>query len=97
MSMKIGDKVRWTSSNTCKRGVIEAIVPAGSLPGDVGFPNAGGGGMSRDHETYIVRGRKLNSAGAEYGSKGVYWPRVSLLELVPVTGRGEIEGEGDRG
>jgi len=79
--MKIGDRVRWISSNTYKQGVIEAVVPARRLPSDVGFPKAGGGGLSRDHETYIVRGRKLTNTGVEYGPRAVYWPRLSLLEL----------------
>ena len=80
--MKVGDKVRWISSNTRKSGTIEAIVPEGSTPSDVGFPKAGGGGMSRGHESYVVRGRKLDSRGNEYGPAALYWPFVSLLEPV---------------
>lgn len=77
---KIGDKVRWISSNTYKQGIVEVVLPPRRTPLDVGYPKAGGGGLSRDHETYIVRGRKITNRGDEYGSKALYWPRVSLLE-----------------
>lgn len=75
-----GAVVRWISSNIYKQGVVEAVVPAGRTPADVGFPKAGGGGLARDHKSYIVRGRKF-AGGKEYGSKALYWPHVSLLEL----------------
>lgn len=83
MTFKVGDKVEWNSSNTIKTGEIVAVVPAGKCPDDVGYPKAGGGGLSRKHETYIVRGRKLyNHNRQPYGSNGVYWPVVSLLQAV---------------
>ena len=78
-----GEAVYWKSSNTTKKGYVEAIVPAGKTPSEIGFPKAGGGGICRDHESYVLRGRKLNSRGAEYGSKGWYWPHVSLLKVPP--------------
>lgn len=75
----IGDRVKWNSSNTDKVGEIVAVVPAGQRPIDVGFAKAGGGGLSRDHTTYIVKGRKLDSRGDPRGSTAHYWPVVSLL------------------
>lgn len=78
--IEIGDKVRWTSSGTQKRGTILAIVPSGLKPADMGFPKAGGGGMSRNHESYVVKGRRLNSKGEETGSTSLYWPHSSLIE-----------------
>ena len=82
MKFEVGTEVTWISSNTRKRGVITAIVPAGKTPADVGASRAGGGGGSRDHETYVVRGQKLNHKGEPYGPKADYWPLVSLLETV---------------
>lgn len=76
---QIGDQVVWVSSNTKKIGEVTAIVPAGKLPREVGKPKAGGGGMHRDHESYVVRGKKLNSKNAPYGHFADYWPFVSLL------------------
>lgn len=79
---KLGDKVVWTSSNTRKVGEVTAVVPAGILPREVGKPKAGGGGWARDHETYVIRGRKLDGKNEPYGPKADYWPFVSLLRLV---------------
>jgi hypothetical protein len=78
MSYKIGDRLRWTSSNAPKTGEVVAIVPAGKRPKDVGHPNAGGGGFARDHESYILRG------APDYAPKrrSTYWPVVSLLKPV---------------
>lgn len=73
--MKIGDVVRWTSSNVEKIGVIVAIVPAGQRPADVGYPKAGGGGLSRDKESYIVRGAPTYAPKR----KANYWPLNNLL------------------
>lgn len=69
MAFEIGERVRWTSSNTTKEGVVTAIVPPGQKP--QGMKDTG---MSRDHESYVVR-------GGEPGAKKTadYWPRVSLL------------------
>lgn len=75
----IGDKVKWTSSNVAKFGEVVAVVPAGMTPAQVGHPKAGGGGMPRKDESYIVHGRKLDSSRRTYGSKGYYWPVNSLL------------------
>ena len=82
MKFEVGMNVTWISSNTRKRGVITDVVPAGRTPREIGKPKAGGGGMYRDHETYVVRGRKLTSRGEEYGPKADYWPLVSLLETI---------------
>lgn len=85
MGYQVNDVVRWNSSNTDKQGTVVAIVPAGQKPSDVGFPKAGGGGLPRDHETYVVKGKKLqhNTVGTiPYGSAAFYWPHVSLLSLV---------------
>jgi len=82
MTFKVGDKVRWTSSNTLKTGKVTHVVPAGKKPSLFGVFDAGGGGLPRDHETYIIRGKKQNSRGESYGSAANYWPLVSLLERV---------------
>ncbi|KQM88620.1 hypothetical protein ASE67_02450 [Sphingomonas sp. Leaf23] len=76
----VGDPVEWTTSNTRKIGEIVAVVPGGQKPAQVGFPKAGGGGLGRDHESYVVMGRKTDSRGAYYGSAAVYWPPVSTIK-----------------
>jgi hypothetical protein len=70
--MKVGDQVRWTSSNTAKEGVVIAIVPPGMMPKDIGYPKLGLWAGSRDHESYIVQGT------GKLATK-FYWPVVSLL------------------
>lgn len=77
---EVGQKVKWISSNVRKTGEITAVVPAGKVPSEIGKPKAGGGGLPRDHESYVVHGQKQDNRGP-YGSKAEYWPFVSLLEL----------------
>lgn len=78
---KVGDKVRWISSNTRKVGEIIAIVPKGKMPREIGYPKAGGGGWGRDHESYVVQGAAVPSRHqAKAPRKAHYWPVVSLLE-----------------
>lgn len=79
MSYKVGDKCAFVTSNTRKVGEVVAVVPPGSVPSDVGFPRAGGGGSWRGAESYVVRARKKNYRGDFYGSVSVYWPPVSTL------------------
>jgi hypothetical protein len=69
----VNDAVRWVSSNTPKEGVIVGVVPAGRLPCDVGFKTLGDTALSRDHESYVVRGQARGRAPT------MYWPLVSLL------------------
>ena len=73
--MKVGDQVEWTSQaggNTrTKRGKIVAVVPAGTMPDTKGVSHYGGG-MARNHESYLVK----------VLGKGTYWPRAAALRLV---------------
>lgn len=82
MTFKVGDKVKWVSSNTDKIGEVVAIVPEGRRPADVGYPRAGGGGFSRGHTSFIVKGKKVDARGNLYGPNALYWPVVSLLQAV---------------
>lgn len=75
----VGDRVEWVSSNTRKVGAVTHILPPEASPADLGI-RAGGGGFGRAHQSYIVRGRKSNSRGEEYGPAANYWPAVSLLK-----------------
>lgn len=77
----VGQKVEWTSSGTRKVGEVTHVLQAGHVPADAGKPKAGGGGYARDHESYIVRGRK-QIGGKPYGSAADYWPVVSLLQPI---------------
>ena len=81
--MRIGTKVRWTSSNTDKVGEIVAVVPAGKMPRDVGYPKIDHAGMHRDHDSFVVIARKpkFKNGEAVPGPKAAYWPRVSLLKV----------------
>jgi hypothetical protein len=85
---KVGDKVAWTSQakgvKTEKHGEIVAVVPAcWSINGihreivkATGASSTWGGGMPRDHESYLVLVRQ---GGAR--KPKLYHPRVSALEL----------------
>jgi hypothetical protein len=72
---KVGDKVTWSSSDKEKTGVIVAVIPADGYVAQV-FPDikkggsAWGGGLCRNHESYIVQVKKR-----------YYWPRVGNLRL----------------
>ncbi len=75
MGFKVGDKVRWVSeaigSAREKRGVVCAVVPAGSLGvnyAPIELRRAFEGWTRRSHESYIV-----NVDGV------AYWPRVKWL------------------
>ena len=84
----VGDKTQWVSSGVRKIGEVIAVVPAGKTPSDIGYPKAGGGGIARDHETYVIKGIKVDSKGP-YGSRALYWPFVSLLLSTPHNPTGE--------
>lgn len=80
--MKIGDRVEWTSQSasfrTTKRGEIVAVVPAETppercVPDGYRCGSPAGFGMSRDHESYLV---KVDGKG-----RGLYWPRVKHLSM----------------
>ena len=82
--MEIGDEVTWGSQaggyTKEKMGIIVAIVPAGVGVVDA-YPeirtggSAWGGGISRNHQSYVVKvGKKL------------YWPLVNHLQR---TNRGQ--------
>ena len=82
--MKIGDRVTWSSQShgntTTKVGEIIAVVPADSRPDDVlppGFKcnSSYGYGLSRRHESYLVR--------VEGKGHRAYWPRVNKLVVLP--------------
>lgn len=76
-----GSKVRWKSSGVRKTGEVVAVVPKGSTPEKLGL-KAGGGGMSRDHVSYVLRGRRTDSKGEPYGPAALYWPQISQIERV---------------
>lgn len=79
---KVGDKVRWLSSNTYKVGEIVAVVPVGKTPQEVNYPKAGGGGIGRNHISYIVLGSKVSTRSVRRDSReAYYWPVVSLLTI----------------
>lgn len=84
MSFKVGEAVRWTSSNTGKEGVIVAFVPAGRRPCDIGFPKLGHESLPRDCRSFVVRG---NAKGAR---PTLYWPLVSLLHAAEGLTQDEI-------
>lgn len=74
MGFRVGQAVHWVSSLTRKEGVVVAVVPAGSVPRDVGYPQVGKESLSRAHESYVIK-------GGEPGKKAnsLYWPVVSLI------------------
>jgi hypothetical protein len=77
-----GDSVTWISQaggfTKTKAGVIEAVVPAGSLPSRDAFAKlyrGSGVGQRRDQISYVVRVPTATGKGA--GT--VYWPRAGAL------------------
>lgn len=78
INFKEGDRVRWTSSanggTTTKHGVIEHVVPLKTYPERID-PAFYSGGLTRPHQSYLVRVGKTSSAKGK-----LYWPLVSKLE-----------------
>lgn len=84
-TFQLGQTVEWTSqANGCtrtKRGTIVCVVDAGRSVNAKEFPGLQKGaplGLSRQHESYIVR--VPNKSGKGAGTH--YWPIVSRLSAV---------------
>ena len=93
MSLKVGDKVKWTSQSAGsyveKVGIVKGIVPPHTSPWDrmhdirsqLGLPYFWkimfDGWMPRNHESYLVECPGGHTARA---IPRLYWPRVSQLE-----------------
>jgi hypothetical protein len=81
----VGDTVRWRSqaagSQKEKVGRVVEIVMAGSKPSNRGSSFAYGGGMNRNHDSYVVEVQQGQKKRPLY-----YWPRVNKLELVERAG-----------
>ncbi len=92
--MKEGDRVRWQSQaqgyHVVKEGIVVAVIPAGRLPDRDVFPSLyknSGVGMSRDHESYVIKARQLCRDGRTPKSGNrIYWPRASALSECPAEG-----------
>jgi hypothetical protein len=90
MQFKLGDRVRWTSQSAGfsveKTGEIIEVVPPKTAP----TTKLDRPGLSRDHESYVVRARKPD------GRSSKYWPKVKYLELVrePVPQSEPLRGSG---
>jgi hypothetical protein len=87
-NMKVGDRVRWTSQAAGflkeKRGEIVEVLPPrrNPIPKLAKWQQQGcishyGGGMTRDHESYLVK-----VVTSEKAKPRIYWPRVSKLVLL---------------
>jgi hypothetical protein len=82
---KAGDHVKWTSKSggyeKTKRGIIVEVIWTGLMPNEdeliikYNATSAYGGGLGRDHESYIV----LVTQPGNRKSR-LYWPKVCLLE-----------------
>ena len=83
---KIGDKVSWTSSaggiSKTKTGEVVHIISSKKYPNfrmlndKYKSKDAYGGGIFRDHESYIILVPHQRN-----GKPTLYWPRVSGLKL----------------
>lgn len=88
---KVGSKVTWSSqahgSRTTKVGTIVAVVPPGGSPSrafaavrkTLNARSAFGGGMARDHESYLV---SVTVGKTDKAKPALYWPLVSQLRRV---------------
>lgn len=70
-SLQVGQTVQWVYAGTWRRGTVIAIVPPGEIPLKSGIP--------RDHESYLVAARKLNSIAQPTGTEHIVWPAVRLI------------------
>ena len=84
MFFKKGDIVRWTSQaagvRNVKEGVVVEVLDEGQVPEHkIRWP-----GMSRNHESYLIKARVVESNGTPVEGRRVkyYWPKVKNLELV---------------
>jgi hypothetical protein len=80
VQFKVGDEVEWTSSSSgstkTKIGKVEIVVESGKYPTPGQMKEADAYGLSRNHESYMVRVPGKTSA-----AKGkLYWPRASALK-----------------
>jgi hypothetical protein len=79
MDFKVGDRVRWFSSNTSKEGVVIEIIPPNFSINKMKYPSLRNAGYAREHRSFVVRGNEVGTKKVR-----VYWPRVSLLEpMIP--------------
>ena len=87
MEFKLGDSVKWTSQaggvSKTKVGTVVAIIPADKYPvGEIekfsDCISRYGGGLSRNHTSYLV---KVELGGRK--KPRIYWPRVKALEEAP--------------
>lgn len=73
MTFSLNSTVTWESQSAgsikAKTGIIVAVVPADTFVRKGQYPGLGIPGISRNHESYIVK----------VGSKH-YWPRVKHLK-----------------
>lgn len=86
--MQKGQKVEWISSYKKKQGEIIEVVDPNNLPLTVfynkglhknGFSfNSYGGGMERDHKSYLVALHEDKKVRV----RKLFWPRVSLLKPI---------------
>lgn len=90
MAFALNQRVRWVSQagghSTEKVGTVVAVVTPGTLPSRKDFPElyAGSGvGLSRKHESYIVRVESSKLRGSTVSR--LYWPRTSALTAVVET------------
>lgn len=87
MAFKLGDRVTWESSSngstTRKQGVIVLVVMPrtdprmGELARKLGATSNYGGGMRRNHESYVVSVVRGKDGSAK---PALYWPNVNKLE-----------------
>lgn len=90
MELKIGDKVKWSSQaqgcETTKEGKVVGIVKEKTDPLQIFTPleqtgnytSAYGGGMSRNHKSYIIAVKGKTDKSKEK----LYWPNVSKLKKI---------------
>lgn len=83
LKFTIGDAVTWSSQaagiSKIKHGTVVQVVPPKTYPEREQFVQlyrGSGVGLSRDHESYVVRvpGKTEKSSGK------LYWPRANALD-----------------
>lgn len=75
--IRLGQRVRWSLRQCWFEGTVTAIVPEGVVPAlKKQSP------LPRDHVSYVVTARRLNSRAQPHGPIAELWPKAELLRRV---------------
>lgn len=74
----IGQKVRWAARQSWFEGIVTAVIPEGVVPKLKLHQST----KPRDHVSYLVTARRLNSRAQQHGPTAERWPQAELLRRI---------------